>query len=68
MHRSVSIFIVFAGAANVIIGKSKGADPVLSLLCFQRMQGLGHTFCGMMHELASKQNEIIKIEKVFKLL
>lgn len=49
LHRKVSTFIVFAGAAQVIIGKQKGADPVLSLLCFQRMQGLGHTFCGMMH-------------------
>lgn len=64
-----SMFLTLAAALYVIYGKTKTeVDPIMSLMLFQRVQGLGHTLTGMLHSFTEKSNEIFKVQKVFKLL
>lgn len=57
-----------AAALHVIVGKTYGASPIMSLILFDRASGIGHTMCGLLHSFTEKSNEIFRIQKVFKIL
>ena len=62
------MFLTLSAALHVVLGKGHGVDPIMSLMLFQRVQGLGHTLTGMLHSMTEKSNEIFKVQNVFKLL
>lgn len=47
------MIITFVGAMQMILSKNSGADPILMVLLFQRVLGVGHTMCGMIHTIAN---------------
>ena len=56
-----SIFLTLSAALHVVLGKRHGVDPIMSLMLFQRVQGLGHTLTHMLHTFTEKSNEISKV-------
>ena len=56
-----SMFLTLSAALHVVLGKRHGVDPIMSLMLFQRAQGLGHMLCGMIHSMTEKSNEITKV-------
>lgn len=66
--KKASMIVTFAGALQMIMSKNTGADPILMVLLFQRVLGVGHTMCGMIHTIANFEKTLINIQKVFRLL
>ena len=60
--------MTLSAALHVVLGKRHGVDPIMALMLFQRVQGLGHTLTDILHSMTEKSNEILKVQKVFKLL
>ena len=56
-----TIFLTLSSCLQVLIGKSKGANPVTSLLLLQRIEGIGHEMTGILHSMTEKSNEIYKV-------
>lgn len=52
----------------MILGKNDSADPVLVVLLFQKVLGIGHVMCGMIHTVANFEKSLINIQKVFRFL
>ena len=55
------MFLTLSAAFHVVLGKGHGVDPIMSLMLFQRVQGLGHMLCGMLHETTEKSHELFKV-------
>jgi len=62
------MIVTFCGALQMILGKSGDADPVVVVLLFQKVLGIGHVMCGMIHTVANFEKSLINIQKVFRFL
>ena len=62
------MILTFLGALQMILGRSVEADPVLVVLLFQKVLGIGHTMCGMIHTIANFEKSLINIQKVLRFL
>jgi len=66
--KRASMILTFVGALQMILGRNTEADPVLVVLLFQKVLGIGHVMCGMIHTVANFEKSLINIQKVFRFL